>query len=88
MIAKCFRTGRCTGDGAVARWRQPPQRGINHGLVRDLATSTFITQQRNIVLIGGTGTGKTHIAIAIARSCIRAGPRGRFFTTVDLVNRA
>jgi DNA replication protein DnaC len=35
----------------------------------------------------GTGTGKTHLAIAIARSCIRAGSRGRFFTTVDLVNR-
>jgi DNA replication protein DnaC len=34
-----------------------------------------------------TGTGKTHLAIAIARSCIRSGARGRFFTTVDLVNR-
>jgi hypothetical protein len=34
-----------------------------------------------------TGTGKTHLAIAIARSCIRAGSRGRFFNTVDLVNR-
>jgi hypothetical protein len=32
-------------------------------------------------------TGKTHLAIAIARSCIRAGSRGRFFNTVDLVNR-
>ncbi|MDB5648749.1 MAG: IstB domain protein ATP-binding protein, partial [Hyphomicrobiales bacterium] len=32
-------------------------------------------------------TGKTHLAIAIARSSIRAGSRGRFFTTVDLVNR-
>jgi hypothetical protein len=34
-----------------------------------------------------SGTGKTHLAIAIARSCIRTGSRGRFFTTVDLVNR-
>ncbi len=37
--------------------------------------------------IGGTGTGKTHLAIAIARRCIRAGARGRFYTVVDLVNR-
>ena len=36
---------------------------------------------------GGTGTGKTHLAIAIARSCIRSGSRGRFFTTVDLLNQ-
>jgi hypothetical protein len=32
-------------------------------------------------------TGKTHLAIAIARSCIRAGLRGRFFNVVDLVNK-
>ena len=35
----------------------------------------------------GTGTGKTHLAIAIARNCIRAGKRGRFFNTVELVTR-
>ena len=32
--------------------------------------------KRNIVLVGGTGTGKTHLAVAIARSCIRKGARG------------
>jgi DNA replication protein DnaC len=60
---------------------------VNEPLVRDLARGGFVAEQRNIVLIGGTGTGKTHLAIAIARSCIRAKLRGRFFNTVDLVNR-
>ena len=60
---------------------------INEALVRDLAGGGFIAQQRNAVFIGGTGTGKSHAVIAIARSCIRAGRRGRFFTTVDLVNQ-
>ena len=60
---------------------------VNETLVRDLAGGGFVASQRNIVLVGGTGTGKTHLAIAIARSCIRAGLRGRFFNTVDLVNR-
>ena len=60
---------------------------VNEALVRDLAGGAFLTEQRNVVLIGGTGTGKSHLAIAIARSCIRGGARGRFFNTVDLVNR-
>ena len=49
---------------------------INEALVNDLAGGGFIAQQRNAVLVGGTGTGKTHLAIAIARSCIRSGSRG------------
>jgi DNA replication protein DnaC len=60
---------------------------INEALVRDLAGGDFLAQQRNLVLVGGTGTGKTHLAIAIARACIRDGARGRFFNVVDLVNK-
>ena len=60
---------------------------VNETLVRDLAGGAFLAQQRNVVLVGGTGTGKTHLAVAIARACIRAGSRGRFFNVVDLVNR-
>jgi DNA replication protein DnaC len=60
---------------------------INERLVRDLSQGDFLAQQRNCVLVGGTGTGKSHLAIAIARSCIRAGKHGRYFNTVDLVNR-
>ena len=60
---------------------------VNAGLVRDLATGTFVADQRNVVLVGGTGTGKSHLAIAIARALIRNGTRGRFYNVVDLVNR-
>ena len=60
---------------------------VNQALIRDLASGAFLAEQRNAVLIGGTGTGKSHLAIAIARACIRGGARGRFYTVVDLVNR-
>ena len=60
---------------------------VNQGLMRDLEGGDFLRQQRNAVLVGGTGTGKTHLAVAIARSCIRNGARCRFYTVVDLVNR-
>lgn len=39
------------------------------------------------MLIGGTGTGQTHLAIALARALIRDGKRGRFFNAVGLLNR-
>jgi DNA replication protein DnaC len=60
---------------------------INEGLVRSLHAGAFLLGQRNIVLVGGTGTGKTHLAIAITANVVRAGARGRYFNTVDLVNR-
>jgi DNA replication protein DnaC len=60
---------------------------INEALVRDLASGGLLAEQRNAVLIGGTGTGTSHLAIAIARACIRGGARGRFYTVVDFVNR-
>lgn len=60
---------------------------INEGLVRALHGGSFLPGKRNIVLVGGTGTGKTHLAIAITASVVRAGVRGRYFNTVDLVTR-
>ena len=50
------------------------------------AAAMLAEGKRNIVLVGGTGTGKTHLAVAIARSCIRKGARGRCYNVVDLVN--
>jgi DNA replication protein DnaC len=60
---------------------------INESLIRNLATGAFLGEQRNAVLVGGTGTGKSHLAIAMARACIRGGARGRFYIVIDLVNR-
>lgn len=60
---------------------------VNRALVEELATGAFLAQQRNVVLIGGTGTGKTHLAIGITRTCVRQGAKARFFNVVDLVNQ-
>ena len=56
---------------------------VNAALVRDLHAGGLLSPPRNAVLVGGTGTGKTHLAIAIATHCIRNGARGRFFNVVD-----
>ena len=60
---------------------------VDEGQVRELATGAFLDAKRNAIFIGGTGTGKTHLCIAVAAAVIRARARGRFFNLVDLVNQ-
>jgi len=60
---------------------------VNEQFILDLAGGAFLAQQRNVVAIGGTGTGKSHIAIGMTRSIIRLGKKARFFNAVDLVNK-
>jgi len=60
---------------------------VNEPQVRSLYEGRFLPDHKNVILVGGTGTGKTHLAIAIARETIRNGRKGRFFNLVDLVNQ-
>ena len=60
---------------------------INEALVRQLHRGEFIEAANNIVLVGGPGTGKTHVATAIGVQAIEHHRRRvRFFSTVELVN--
>jgi DNA replication protein DnaC len=55
--------------------------------IMTLHSGKFIEAERNVILVGGTGTGKTHLSIAIASESIRQGKRCRFYNVVDLVNQ-
>jgi DNA replication protein DnaC len=55
--------------------------------IEQLATSRFMDQANNLIFVGGTGTGKTHVASALAVSAIHQGKRIRFYNAVDLVNQ-
>ncbi len=60
---------------------------MDRKLVATLADTAFTDNAHNVVLVGGPGTGKTHLATAIGMSGItRHGKRVRFYSTVDLVN--
>jgi DNA replication protein DnaC len=60
---------------------------VNEAQIKTLDQGDFIAKVSNIILIGGTGTGKTHLAIALARNAINNGKRCRYFNLVDLVNK-
>jgi DNA replication protein DnaC len=60
---------------------------VNETRFRQLYAGDYLTTARNIVLVGGTGTGKSHLATALARHVILQGKRARFYSVVDLVNQ-
>ena len=63
------------------------QSKADRSLIMELADLSFTAQAHNVVFLGGTGTGKTHLATALGISGItHHGKRVRFFSTVDLVN--
>ncbi|TFW10513.1 AAA family ATPase [Oxalobacteraceae bacterium OM1] len=60
---------------------------VDEQLVLDWGSGRHLGVARNLVLVGGPGTGKTHLAIALASAAVRQhGKRARFFNTVELVN--
>ncbi len=60
---------------------------VDQGLIKELATMSFTQEAHNVVFIGGTGTGKTHLATALGVAGItQQSKRVRFYSTVDLVN--
>jgi DNA replication protein DnaC len=63
------------------------QSKVDRNLIMELADLSFTEQAHNVVFIGGTGTGKTHLATALGVGGIKEhGKRVRFYSTVDLVN--
>jgi len=65
-------------------WRETP---LEKTLIEQLATASFMDTAHNLILVGGTGTGKSHLATAIGVAAIHQGKRLRFYNAVDLVNQ-
>jgi DNA replication protein DnaC len=63
------------------------QPSINAALVRELIVGEYMTRRENILLVGNSGTGKTHLATALAFSACQQGKRVQFFTVTGLVTK-
>ncbi|WP_262689831.1 IS21-like element helper ATPase IstB [Kordiimonas aestuarii] len=59
---------------------------ITQKQIEPFCTGQFTEDAHNLILVGGTGTGKTHIAIALGTTLINQGKKVRFFNAVDLIN--
>ena len=63
------------------------QPSINQELVRELIRGEYIDRHENVLLIGNSGTGKTHLATALAFAACQQGRHVRFFTVTGLVTQ-
>jgi DNA replication protein DnaC len=68
-------------------FRFEAQPSINQPLVRELAHGEFIKERENVLLIGNSGTGKTHLATALAFAACQMGFKIRFFGVTGLVTQ-
>ena len=59
---------------------------LNKALVLELARCEFLSRKENLLLLGNSGTGKTHIALALGLSACQRGHRVRFTTAAALVS--
>ena len=64
-------------------WAETP---LPQAQIQQLASAAFMETAHNLILVGGTGTGKTHLATALGVAAIHQGKRVRFYNVVDLVN--
>jgi DNA replication protein DnaC len=62
------------------------QPSLDERQVRELRTLRFVHEASNVILLGPPGVGKTHLAVALAESAIRAGQAAYFMTAHDLVD--
>lgn len=60
---------------------------IDKTVIEPLCTGQFAEQAHNLILVGGTGTGKTHTAIALGVELIQRGKKVRFYNAVDFIMR-
>jgi DNA replication protein DnaC len=59
---------------------------LNKAVVLELARSEFLARRENVLLLGNSGTGKTHIALALGLAACQRGHRVRFTTAAALVS--
>jgi DNA replication protein DnaC len=63
------------------------QTSINQALVRELLRGEYIERRENVLLIGNSGTGKTHLATALGFAACQQGHRVRFFSATGLITQ-
>ncbi len=86
LVARRVKAARLPGIKTLDSfdWSWPKQ--INQAQVQHLFRLGFLPEHGNVILLGGVGVGKTHLAIALAHTTCLRGETALFTSAVDIVN--
>jgi len=87
MMDRRIKAARFPVVKTLDTFRFKAQPSINRALVQQLTRGDYIDRRENVLLIGNSGTGKTHLACGLALAACNQGRRVLFFTATGLVTR-
>ena len=85
-LAYRIKQARLPWDWTLETFPFKRQPGVNASQIRSLASLDFIKKAQNLVFVGPPGTGKTGLAISLARKAALNGSRVRFYNAQDLLD--
>ncbi len=86
MIERRIKAARFTAIKSLDSFDFKAMPSLNKVMVMELARSEYIDRQENIIALGPSGTGKTHIALGLGLAACQKGLKVRFITAAALVH--
>ena len=80
-----LKAARFPAPKALAEFDFAARPSVNRALLLDLARGDYLTRRENVLLVGPSGTGKTHLATALAMAACAQGRRVRFWRVTELI---
>ena len=87
QFAQRLRKAQVLNDKTLERFDFAHSPAINHALIADLATCRFVTEHAPVLIVGPTGTGKSHLAQALGHCALRLGHEVLFTTHSKLLGQ-
>jgi DNA replication protein DnaC len=80
-----LKAARLPAEKTLAEFDFAARPSVNKPLVLDLARGDYLGRRENVLLVGPSGTGKTHLATGLAMAACAQGKRVRFWRVTELI---
>lgn len=85
QFAQRLRKAQVSGDKTLERFDHAHSPSVNHAVIAELGTCRFVAEHAPVLIVGPTGTGKSHLVQALGHCALRAGHEVLFITHTRLL---